>query len=97
MIILKGYIDSVPGSGSYFRFDEIAYESSLNAGFDTNTESIVRLKTSECVVEVDSENDNSLYVYLDLYLEKDIPANSLLLFEIFGVKNPPTAQGLTKN
>ena len=41
----------------------------------------------------DQDDPNSLYIYLFLDLEADLPADSLLLFEIFGIKNPSETLG----
>lgn len=57
---------------------------------DTNDNELIRLNSNECNIV---QEGDSFYVYTQLSLGEDIPSDSLLLFEIFGIKNPSTNQG----
>jgi len=80
----------IPTSGECFNFDGIDYQLEASKSFDPETDSIIRLASSDCEAMADVNDPESLYIYLFLDLENDLPADSFLLFEVFGIKNPTT-------
>ena len=86
LFLLHNLLDyTIPASGDCFNFDEIEYQADPLPNFNPAASEITKLQASECLILPDG---NSLYVALQLNLNENIPANSLLLFEIFGITNP---------
>ena len=83
----------VPVSGSSFEFDEFDYEQPTSQRINPLTTSIIRLKY-ESVNTMKNQTNNSTYlIYIILDLIDNIPPDSLLLLEVFGITNPSQDNG----
>ena len=79
----------------YLDFDKFDYLQQPQLKIDPQSIEPILLKTGECEAFSDLNGaDYNTYVTCMLELSDDIPSSSLLLFEVFGIRNPSSSQSI---